>query len=547
MANNNTKAPAKWTVMFYMAANDRISKNAAVEFLDELDNLGKELDASPNINQVNMLLQVYMDWNTEKEQPAQYRTRRYRLKTNFLLERNRPDMKQLKSNVSMGTEASLTEFIKWCKKNYKAEKYLLLLWGHGTGSGLFAVEIEDAHTELLKKRPDFTLTDPNTGRRVSIQELLAPDSAYFNNPSKEVSLRITYTDENNRLVTDILTATMQAFEIFKTCKYELQTNNPSTLNQLKSYITSRLNLDGLVGRELNKSLEKSFGKNGSNLNLLVVLGCCMQMVEFGYEIRKHCNFYVASEELIFFEGYNYFDTFKTLIDDPDLNERKLGTTLIQQTPEKDFYTRENESYLAISCVDLRQNDELFDRINKIAGVIKNNYDELHPVIRKSRVKCSHFGERAYRSSFIDLIWFFTKLNEELAANNLFTDLQKAIEKLILFVSKEYIVINYIGTRKEPKPDQPIRSLGGHGVAIYFPSSFEDHANNEERGKYFDKKETEYVNLFSEKNSWNDLIFEYIKRVRGKKSSSVIQNIQNARTLNLLNENDRLKQLIKQYL
>ena len=547
MANNNTKPPAKWTVMFYMAANDRISKNAAIEFLDELDNLGKELDASSNINQVNMLLQVYMDWNTEKGQPSQFRTRRYRIKTNFLLEKKRPDMKELKSNVSMGTEASLTEFIKWCKKNHKAEKYLLLLWGHGTGSGLFAAEIEDVHTELLNKRPDFTLTDPSTDRIVSIQELLEPSSTYFNNPSKEASLRITYTDENNQVVTDILTATMQSFEIFKTYKYELQTNKPSTLKQLNGYITSRSNLDGLVGKELNNSLEKSFGNNGSKLNLLVVLGCCMQMVEFGYEIRKHCNLYIASEELIFFEGYNYFDTFKTLIDDPNLNELQLGTTLIQQTPEKGFYTKENESYLAISCVNLKQNDELFERINRIAGVINNNYDELHSVIRKSRVKCSHFGERAYRSSFIDLIWFFTKLNEELTANNLFTGLQKAIEELIPFVSNKYIVKNYIGTRKEPKLDNPVRSLGGHGVAIYFPSSFEDHTNNEERGKYFDKKETEYVNLFSEKNSWNDLIFEYIRRVPGKKPNRVIQDIQNTRTSYLLDENARIKRLIKQYL
>jgi hypothetical protein len=29
------------------------------------------------------------------------------------------------------------------------------------------------------------------------------------------------------------------------------------------------------------------------------------MVEFGYEIRKYCNYYIASEELMFWEGYNY--------------------------------------------------------------------------------------------------------------------------------------------------------------------------------------------------------------------------------------------------
>ncbi len=544
MANNNNKSKAKWTVMIYMAADDSTSNDASNEFLTELNNLGDILD-NQTYKSINILLQVYKDWNVDESQPPNFRARRYKIRPSFLENISHPEI-ELSSDVRMGNEPALTDYIKWCKRKYEAERYLLLLWGHGTGSGLFATEISQAYSEMITKIPDFTLTELDSGNTVSITELLKPNSTYFNN-SDEIQLGLSYTDEDNQIITDIITASKSILKVFKdNPKFKLRTNNPDTLIKLNSYITSRSNLDALIGRELNTSLTKCFGNNGHKLDLLVTLGCCMQMVEYGYDIQKFCQFYVASEELIFFQGYNYLDTFKLLIKTPDMNAEQLGVKFIEKANKKAFYNKLKESQLAISCVNLDKNDKLFDDLDKISSILNKNYEKLHPVILESRRKCSHFGESAYRSSFIDIVWFMKKLEEGLADANLYVGLQKRINRLITFIMKEYIIRKYIGERKKPRASQD-RSMGGHGVAFYFPSSARDHTDDAERGKYFDKKEKDYVNTFSKKNEWNEVIFKFMKKVEGEEPKTPVIDEEVFMQMDLIQENIRLQDLIAEYI
>jgi hypothetical protein len=537
---NINKNKAKWTIMVYMAADDQSSYDAAVEFLAELEALGQELDERGGAAKVNILLQAYLDWQTEKGAEPMYEAKRFRVQSQFMLKPERYKAK----NILMGSSNELANFIKWCKRKYKAERYMLLLWGHGTGSGMFSAEIQDAYTRLLKDAPDFTITDLITGRRVTIAEILRPDSSFFNNPENKARFSINYTNQNNLVVTDILTARKESSDIFKNKpKYVLEFNNPAIEERLKPYCESRSKLDGLIGRELNISLEKSFGKNGK-LDLLVIMACCMQMVEFGYEIRKHCRFYATSEELMFFEGYNYFDTILDLIKRPGISPRNLGIKFIEQIPNKKDYNEADRDFMALSCVNLEKIDKIERGINDIAKQLYNNYERLDEVIRKTRLQCSHFGENSYRSSFIDIVWFLKKLNKNLAEKRLNRGLRRKIKSIRFALQKQYIIEEYIGERKKPKPEQD-KSIGGHGVAIYFPSSEQDHLNDEDRGRYFNRNEKDYVNTFSKKNYWNNMIFEYMKRYRGDRSAPTFDFTDYVKVMNLLDENSRLIKVVRE--
>src|SRR6185436_5884943 len=138
-----------------------------------------------------------------------------------------------------------------------------------------------------------------------------------------------------------------------------------------------------------------------------------------------------------------------------------------------------------------------------------------------RLQCSHFGENSFQSSFIDIIWFLEKLRINLAKKRLNKGLRKKIKSIQDKLEKQYIMRSCIGDRKKPKPEQE-RSLGGHGVAIYFPSSERDHLDDLERGKFFNTKEKDFVNTFSTNNYWNKMIFEYMKRYRGGKSAPLLE-------------------------
>ena len=115
-----------------------------------------------------------------------------------------------------------------------------------------------------------------------------------------------------------------------------------------------------------------------------------------------------------------------------------------------------------------------------------------------------------------------------------------------FITNNYIIEKFIGNKKIPRRSQKVRSLGGHGVIIYFPLSEQDHIDDNDRGKYFNKNERNFVNTFSETNTWNDMIFEYMKRVRGTIPRPVVINEADSRLLVLMNENNRLRELIAEY-
>ena len=138
------KPPYKWLVMIYMASNDDIAEEAARKFLKELNVIGNELQKNGKKSKVKIMLLSMGNWNRAGRKKIYY-ARYYEIQSGFLSKKR---MTLDIVNANMGDSTTLTEFIGRCQEMYKAEKHLLLLWGHGTGSNMFGSQPRESKENI---------------------------------------------------------------------------------------------------------------------------------------------------------------------------------------------------------------------------------------------------------------------------------------------------------------------------------------------------------------------------------------------------------------
>ncbi len=544
----------KWAIMIYMAADDARGMPEAYKFLSELHEL-KWLHGDPDDNSfikeedraVRIMLMAYTDWS--KNGVPEFYARVYEIDYDFSLDKPKVDY----IRDSMGDRLTLEKFIEWSKSQCNAEQYLLLLWGHGTGSSMFTLDIENSFEAVRKKVPSFTLYDSEGNRIKSIKELTDKNSPYFQNQN-QVDITISFKGKNKSNVFENVTLYKRKTEYYKdeskNIVFDLVPQNNNNLNlsydsnRLRSYLFYQSNLDALKASEIREAV-----KGINKVDIIMIMGCCMQMMEFCFEIKDACKYLIASEELIYFNGYNYVDSFTNLNEFPDMTQQQLVRRIIQETPLRDDYSDFERNSLAISCVDLDRTDKMVELIynlsDKIVTKIKSDLSFLY-IIKEARVKCRHFGEGSYRYSFIDLIWFLKMLAEVLEGNAKYAEdeLIKEIKKLSGDLESKFIIENWIGSKRTPRLIDN-RSFGGHGLGIYFPESEAAHKENESLGLFFVSDNTN-TSLFAGDNKWNELISLYMKKFKtGEEYPPEPENVnpeERQKKIEIYNENLRFKRI-----
>ncbi|HLA58718.1 MAG TPA: clostripain-related cysteine peptidase, partial [Puia sp.] len=265
----------------------------------------------------------------------------------------------------------------------------------------------------------------------------------------------------------------------------------------------------MTSNEIREALRVNFKKNYGKIDIVCILGCAMQMVEFGYEIRKHCNYYVASEELMFWEGYNYKKTFSRLFRNPTMRAKELAEFLVTDATKKSTYTKAEKRGIAISCVDLNQSGELARQINGISKAILNKWEIVVDFVANARRRCYHFGEKSY-DSYIDATWFFKCLSGQLKNRPAYRHIYNRAMALVNFLEQNYILAKYIGADRNIGKNA--QTVGGHGVSIYMPYGKKDERNNDTRRFPFRKDSPFKVKFVN--NEWNNLVFAFIDHIHG---------------------------------
>jgi hypothetical protein len=489
----------KWTIMIYAVANEKDSESAIKDFLKDLD----DIESSSEINTWLLAYQKWGETNNEK-----YSARLFEVKKGYL---NHP---KDWGNREMGSEEILAAFINWCKELYPAKNYMLLLWGHGTGSGMFEYEAEEKFVQAKKEISlDFFNNDNEPVSLIDIK-------SFFGN-RKKIILKVRYKYESKQNDDEIIIYKSESADAGgkKNILYSISPT-PKTLSQtidlLQGYYSTKNHIvDGLTHAEISRSIEAVFNneknKQDRKLDLVTIMGCSNQMIEFGYQLRNHCRYLVASEENIWFKGYDYKGFFGQLARNPGLNAEELGKSIITLTADGNYYQPDEKEELAISCADLSKSEDLATRLELwVNNLMKLNNSKV--LVTGARDKCLSFGEGTFQS-YIDLVWFLKNMQWQF--DNANTGDQKLIQEtqeLIDFISPPegkagYIIEKRIG-REKREGNINNRSLGGNGVSIYFPKSRSEHQKNGVLGEYFDVK-NKNANDFVKEYTWDDMVKQSI--------------------------------------
>ncbi|ATL46416.1 hypothetical protein COR50_04070 [Chitinophaga caeni] len=478
---------AEWTIMFYIYSVDHSIKYAK-KLLKALAAIGSRKD-------MNIVIQFYRNWN-DTEHPVDYRAMRFHVQkdvvphpTNALLDLG---------NVDMGEAETMAEYLYWAKNEYPAEKYMLVLWSHGMGVGVFEGELEPEEDEIVL--PKYTGVLSHQGRILENDlSTLTLDRRHSPNYRITREALIYKTSDINKLSLDdddddespgafIITPTSHRLP-------EVYNNHYKVLKEKQ--------ISFLSHEKLRMALKAVFSKRrGDKLDILAYNACCMQMMETGYQFREYCRYLVASEETIYFDGLNYPEFLAQLADNPDITAEAMSYKMIETFSAQ--YPKYQHDYLTMSMVDLKISSKTAQYISEFAEELFDHVERYAPAIKAARYKCKHFGWK-YFNSYIDINWWLTNFYEHLPKKD---PMIKKSQRLIERVNPGYVLAAFNGEKRKPIPSLE-RSYGANGLSIYFPISERDHADNQEFVRLFFNQERAEAYDFVLDTMWDDFVFKYL--------------------------------------
>ncbi|RYG30215.1 hypothetical protein EON81_25320 [bacterium] len=116
---------AKWTVLVYMNSANDLS-----EYSNTNVNQMERLASNPDVNFVVQWKKAEGWWDRT---PTFNGTRRYLVKHDTSENIGSRLVEDMGQDVDMGNAETLADFVEWGKAKYPADKYLVVLWDHGTG------------------------------------------------------------------------------------------------------------------------------------------------------------------------------------------------------------------------------------------------------------------------------------------------------------------------------------------------------------------------------------------------------------------------------
>ena len=272
---------------------------------------------------------------------------------------------------------------------FRAVKYLLFTWDHGSVFGIFKDPPPDSLR--LKSVQDESIIDTKTNRDSPFMpiEFLISKFIDFDKANKEQSAR--------KILREIRKRYLHSLNLVE----EFDENGTPGFDMLTAY-------------ELNEAIKWAFGirKQGEGgIDVVCMMNCCMQFFDTGFALRETVNYLVAPETVMLFSGYNYSVIFEELFKDSKMNEMELSYIIVDSFKYKKFADR-THGERAIEETALFGNDLTFYseaalEINELAKNLRNKITkplELG-IIRETRGQCTVMPS----TSEYTIIDFFTYL------------------------------------------------------------------------------------------------------------------------------------------
>jgi hypothetical protein len=392
----NRQSKRKWTVFFLIKSVDGSIRDA----IEMINAIRRDVDACDYIS-VIFCLQVL-----KKNVPAIFSGDPNDIVKNDKLERTTVFCSLTKSdgqNVQIKSDLKLIAeeddfvitnpeciqgfFKEKILENYRAQRYMLFTWDHGSVYGIFRDTPENSLVKIL-------------------------DDAIELVPVRNMSLPTPLIVSNN-----------------------IQNKNAIEQDEV-------LTMD-----ELAAAIGQAFGKE--KIDLVVMMNCYMQFFDAGYALRNNIKYLIAPESFMSFKGYNYEFIFRKLAREPDLSSRKLAKHIVDSFELKvydDYFVGISaKATTALFANDVTYYAELADYIDQLAGALEQELNKNKPEIIMARVNTPPVSGTSHLVDFFYLLQNLQKSLGNTWQQELVEELLLLKKKTIIAQYIGFDFGNYVGS------------------------------------------------------------------------------------------------------
>ncbi|MCI0388293.1 MAG: clostripain-related cysteine peptidase [Acidobacteria bacterium] len=474
---------AKWTVMVYFAADNDLEEEA----IDDL----KEMKKVGSSDKVNIVAQL----------DSRGRGKTFR----FLIGDEQTTLDEdvvgdPLPEINTGDPRELTKFIVWGADTYKAENYMLVLWGHGRGwedldnADRAAAPTTDA--VIYKKEPAEQAGNGEAGQlddydsialtRQKEIRIFQKDGTVRQNAGKTLESQYEIDEKCRGAIWRRLQSQNKlaqqdngAYQIGSSEQgLSKRTESESSIGFLTDQTPgkeSEISQDVLKMNELKFALQEAIkcseSLNGHKIKILGLDACLMGMAEVGYQIMGQADYLVASEDAIPDEGWPYERILRRLVKDED-GDMLPKDFAVMITREFLLHHREQNKDVTKSVCDLSKSGVLAKAIGALAHELmeKLSNDGVGAAVLASRAMAQSF----YIKEYVDLYDFCSYLSQ-LCSDKV---IKKSCEHLMDVIRlKEPDANDPQTTQQSSSMNEHFvlaygfighRLRGANGVSIYFP-------------------------------------------------------------------------------
>ncbi|MBI4655782.1 MAG: hypothetical protein HY746_03430, partial [Elusimicrobia bacterium] len=340
--NKTGSEPKEWTIMAYINGNNDL-EHRAIEKLRDMEDAG-------STDKVNMVAELGKmkgyTWDGQKWRGSR---RYYLVNDGSEYKFSSPVLQEFKE-ADMGDWEHLADFIYWAKKNYPAKKYMLIIFGHGSG---------------------------------------------WNSIDKPLTKGVLYDDLTNNHVTAV---------------------------------------------EMRKVFEKA-----GRVDVFFVDSCLMQDMAALYELRKHADIMIGSQDSIQANGVLYEYSLKEILENPVMTPEQAADAMVYPGP-----IQMGHAVFTMSAVRASKLEKLAGMLDVIAKILLSSGNSAY---YRSTRDAAYSPDEDYGSQ--KDLGHFLKILSASAKDPAITEKAK---EAFLFLTSEVVMLNYaLYDEKE------------HGLAIYMPS------------------------------------------------------------------------------
>ncbi len=443
-----------WTVLVYLAGdNGRFLSSLEGEGVADLMEM-KDVGSGEAVNVV-----AQFDAMTDRA------CRRYAITRGGRLA---DDMVQDLGDTNSGDARVLLDFVTWGVCSYPAERYLLILWNHGSG---WKDDDIYAPYRSLVRRGDLPLVAPEIGgRRVSralfrrsleavveeeVNQVLLANAARRQGASPAGlraagTLPAAWTRPASALPPSVRGEQGGAAR-------EVMALRGSRPPHARAVCFDDSSKDFLDGRDLTELLNAAATVIGKKVDVLGFDACLMSMIEIAYQVRDGASVMVASEDAEPGSGWPYRDILTALTANPALPAADLGKTIVEQYVSSYDRTLLTSLPVTQSALNLERVTSVVAALDDLARGLLNGWRQkgMRSALAEARSQAQGFMDPDY----VDLFDFVSLLARKTNARAV----GDGCERLLAAVDP-----CKVGSLVLADAHAGLTERHAHGLSIYFP-------------------------------------------------------------------------------